>query len=101
MSCRPALRWPANRLIQPPIPPRCYCCAQARQELRELSGQDEGRKLDDILGSVGLAGVADQLKDLRLGESCHCCWRVLLHCCFYCRHCRCRCRAAAHATAMR
>ncbi|PRW56240.1 ATPase ASNA1-like protein 2-like [Chlorella sorokiniana] len=40
----------------------------ARQELRELSGQDEGRKLDDILGSVGLAGVADQLKDLRLGE---------------------------------
>jgi hypothetical protein len=41
---------------------------QARQELRELSGADEGRKLDDILGSVGLAGVADQLKDLRLGE---------------------------------
>lgn len=41
---------------------------QARQELRELSGQDEGRRIDDILGSVGLAGVADQLKDLRLGE---------------------------------
>ncbi|KAI7838953.1 hypothetical protein COHA_007312, partial [Chlorella ohadii] len=40
----------------------------AREELRQLSGQDEGRKLDDILGSVGLAGVADQLKDLRLGE---------------------------------
>lgn len=41
---------------------------QARQDLRELSGQDEGRRIDDILGSVGLAGVADQLKDLRLGE---------------------------------
>ncbi|PSC69048.1 arsenical pump-driving ATPase [Micractinium conductrix] len=40
----------------------------ARQELRELSGADEGRKLDDVLGSVGLSGVADQLKDLRLGE---------------------------------
>lgn len=40
----------------------------ARQELRDLSGQDEGRKLDDILGSVGLSGVADQLKDLRLGD---------------------------------
>ncbi|KAL4441055.1 hypothetical protein ABPG77_010486 [Micractinium sp. CCAP 211/92] len=41
---------------------------QARQELRELSGQDEGRRIDDILSSVGLGGVADQLKDLRLGE---------------------------------
>ena len=40
----------------------------AREELRALSGQDEGRKLDDLLGSVGLGGVADQLKDLRLGE---------------------------------
>lgn len=70
MPCRPALRWPAHKPIQPPLPPHCACCAQARQELRELSGQDEGRKLDDILGSVGLAGVADQLKDLRLGEYC-------------------------------
>lgn len=51
-----------------PVPPhRPPAPVQARQELRELSGQDEGRKLDDILGSVGLAGVADQLKDLRLG----------------------------------
>ena len=40
---------------------------QAREELRQLSGQDEGRKLDDMLGSVGLGGVAEQLKDLRLG----------------------------------
>lgn len=49
-------------------PPSQGALLQARQELRELSGQDEGRRIDDILGSVGLAGVADQLKDLRLGE---------------------------------
>ncbi|KAI3436417.1 hypothetical protein D9Q98_005834 [Chlorella vulgaris] len=41
---------------------------QARKELRDLSGQDEGKRLDDILGSVGLGGWSDQLKDLRLGE---------------------------------
>jgi hypothetical protein len=40
---------------------------QAREDLRKLSGKDEGRKLDDMLGSLGLGGVADQLKDLRLG----------------------------------
>ena len=50
-----------------PRPCRRHRCPQARAELRELSGQDEGRRLDDILGSVGLAGVAEQLKDLRLG----------------------------------
>lgn len=43
------------------------CCVQARKELRDLSGQDEGKRLDDILGSVGLGGWSDQLKDLRLG----------------------------------
>ncbi len=52
-------------------------CAQAREELRQLSGQDEGRKLDDILGSVGLAGVADQLKDLRLGGCSFSVWVLL------------------------
>ena len=56
-------------LIPPPLPPPLL---QARLELRELRGADEGRKLDDILGSVGLSGVADQLKDLRLGEKWQC-----------------------------
>lgn len=38
--------------------PRAVCCAV----------QDEGKGLDDWLSSFGLSGVADQLKDLRLGE---------------------------------
>ena len=29
---------------------------------------DGGKKLNDVLDSVGLGGVADQLKDLQLGE---------------------------------
>ena len=40
----------------------------ARDELRELGGANEGRKLDDLLDGLGLGGVAAQLKDLRLGE---------------------------------
>lgn len=40
----------------------------ARQQLRDLGGAKEGRQLDDLLESFGLAGVASQLKDLRLGE---------------------------------
>lgn len=40
----------------------------ARTELRALSGSDDGRKLDDLLGGLGLGAVADQLKDLRLGD---------------------------------
>lgn len=67
---RPARRQPSHHI---PAPPPTSAALQARQELRELSGQDEGRKLDDMLGAVGLSGVADQLKDLRLGG---CCWRA-------------------------
>jgi arsenite/tail-anchored protein-transporting ATPase len=40
----------------------------ARDDLRALAGADEGRKLDDMLGGLGLGGIAQQLKDLRLGE---------------------------------
>lgn len=40
----------------------------ARNELRDLGGAKEGRKLDDLLGGLGLSGVASQLKDLQLGE---------------------------------
>lgn len=40
----------------------------ARQDLRDLVGADGGKGLDNALGSVGLGGIADQLKDLRLGE---------------------------------
>lgn len=40
----------------------------ARQQLKDLGGAKEGRQLDDLLESFGLAGVASQLKDLRLGE---------------------------------
>ena len=40
----------------------------ARSELRSLGGAEDGRKLDDLLGGLGLGAVADQLKDLRLGE---------------------------------
>ena len=29
---------------------------------------DGGKKLNDVLDSVGLSGVVDQLKDLQLGE---------------------------------
>ena len=40
----------------------------ARQEIRDLGGAKEGRGVEDVLGSVGMAGIADQLKDLRLGD---------------------------------
>jgi arsenite/tail-anchored protein-transporting ATPase len=40
----------------------------ARKELKDLSGANEGRQLEDVLGNVGLGGVADQLKDLKLGD---------------------------------
>ena len=40
----------------------------AREELRDLAGKNEGRQLDDLLDGLGLGGVAQQLKDLRLGE---------------------------------
>lgn len=41
---------------------------QARQELRELTRDDGGRKLNELLDSFGLGAVAEQLKELQLGE---------------------------------
>ncbi len=40
----------------------------AKQELRELASKDDGKQVSDFLGSVGLGGFADQLRDLQLGE---------------------------------
>jgi arsenite/tail-anchored protein-transporting ATPase len=40
----------------------------AKEELKDLGGANEGRKLDDLLDGLGLGGVANQLKDLKLGE---------------------------------
>jgi hypothetical protein len=39
----------------------------AKTDLREATGRDGGKGVDDFLGSVGLGVVSDQLKDLRLG----------------------------------
>ena len=42
---------------------------QARQEFSELAREaDIGQGLSDMAGSLGLGGLVDQLKDLRLGE---------------------------------
>lgn len=43
----------------------------AKEELRALSGKDEGQAIDRVLSSVGLGAVASQLQDLRLGEHNH------------------------------
>lgn len=40
----------------------------AREELRELGGAKDGRGLEDIMGSMGMGGITEQLKDLRLGD---------------------------------
>lgn len=41
---------------------------QAKAELRAVMSDDEGKKLNQVLDSVGLGGVAEQLKELQLGE---------------------------------
>ncbi|KAL6762077.1 anion-transporting ATPase-like domain-containing protein [Haematococcus lacustris] len=41
---------------------------QARAELRQVMADDGGQKLNQVLDSLGLSAVADQLKDLQLGE---------------------------------
>eukprot|EP00195_Chlamydomonas_chlamydogama_P005384 CAMPEP_0202890670 /NCGR_PEP_ID=MMETSP1392-20130828/997_1 /ASSEMBLY_ACC=CAM_ASM_000868 /TAXON_ID=225041 /ORGANISM="Chlamydomonas chlamydogama, Strain SAG 11-48b" /LENGTH=714 /DNA_ID=CAMNT_0049574285 /DNA_START=142 /DNA_END=2286 /DNA_ORIENTATION=- len=40
----------------------------ARAELRQVMQDDGGKKLNEVLDGVGLGGVAEQLKDLQLGE---------------------------------
>ncbi|GAX82278.1 hypothetical protein CEUSTIGMA_g9707.t1 [Chlamydomonas eustigma] len=40
----------------------------AREEMRQVTHDDGGKKLNKVLDSVGLGAVADQLKDLQLGE---------------------------------
>lgn len=40
----------------------------AREDLRQVTGANGGKGLDDALGSLGLGGVASQLKELKLGE---------------------------------
>jgi len=40
----------------------------AKQEIRQLAEDDGGEKLNELLGRVGLGVIADQLKDLQLGE---------------------------------
>ncbi|KAL4528152.1 hypothetical protein Ndes2437B_g00259 [Nannochloris sp. 'desiccata'] len=40
----------------------------AKEEIKDLAGANEGRKLDDLLDGLGLGGVTAQLKDLKLGE---------------------------------
>jgi hypothetical protein len=49
----------------------------AKTDLREATGRDGGKGVDDFLGSVGLGVVSDQLKDLRLGASL--CFEVAKH----------------------
>lgn len=40
----------------------------AKRDLKDLGGKDDGRQLDDILDSIGLGGITEQLKSLKLGE---------------------------------
>lgn len=40
----------------------------AREELRELTKDDGGEKLNEVLNSLGMGGFAEQLKDLNLSE---------------------------------
>eukprot|EP00798_Chlamydomonas_sp_ICE-L_P030458 gene30458-35468_t len=40
----------------------------AREELRQVMRDDGGKKLNETLDKLGLSQVADQLKDLQLGE---------------------------------
>jgi arsenite-transporting ATPase len=40
----------------------------ARAELRQVTQDDGGQKLNQVLDSVGLGVVSEQLKDLKLGE---------------------------------
>jgi len=41
---------------------------QARAELRQVMADDGGKKLNEALNQLGLTQIADQLKDLQLGE---------------------------------
>ncbi len=40
----------------------------AKEDLRGLGKGDNGKEFDDFLDGMGLGGVTDQLKKLRLGE---------------------------------
>lgn len=40
----------------------------AKQDLKNLGGGKDGKKLDEILDGLGLGAITDQLKNLRLGE---------------------------------
>jgi arsenite/tail-anchored protein-transporting ATPase len=40
----------------------------AKAELREATGKDGGKGVDEFLGGMGLGVVSDQLRDLQLGE---------------------------------
>lgn len=40
----------------------------AKQDLRNLGKGGDGREIDDILDSIGLGAITDQLKSLKLGE---------------------------------
>jgi len=41
---------------------------QARAELRQVMADDGGKKLNEVLDALGMGQVADQLKDLQLGD---------------------------------
>ena len=42
--------------------------AAAAEEIRNIGKADQGKGVEDVLGSFGLGAFAEQLKDLRLSE---------------------------------
>lgn len=41
----------------------------AKEELREATGKNDGKGVDEFLGGMGLGAVSEQLRDLRLGNA--------------------------------
>ena len=42
--------------------------AAAAEEIRSIGKADQGKGVEDVLGSFGLGAFAEQLKDLRLSK---------------------------------